>query len=96
MSVSSSQGLTSRVTTDCGGANEIQVSTCHFENKVKHKRGTYLRGRLCLGGLLGSVLSETLSLDALSLGIFLLIIRSEKVDLIIVFLSGGCLGGRSS
>lgn len=58
------------------------------------RRGTYLRDGLGLVRLLGGVSSDTLSLDALGF-LVLLFIRSEEIDLIVVFI-GGSLLGRSS
>lgn len=55
-----------------------------------------MRERRCslgLVGLLGGVLGETLLLDALSLGVNLVVRGAEEVDIVVVLLSGG--GGGS-
>lgn len=51
-----------------------------------------LGGNLGLGSLLLAVGSQTLLTDTGSLGILLLVVRAEQVDIIVV-LSGGGLGG---
>lgn len=50
-----------------------------------------------LGGLLGGVVGETLLLEGLGLGINLLVVGSEEINVIIILLSsgGGRGGGRS-
>jgi hypothetical protein len=52
-----------------------------------------LGGGLDLAGLLLVVLGQTLSLQLLSLGVLLLVVAAEQIDIIVILLSGGgCLG----
>ena len=62
--------------------------------RLNVKGDNRLSGRLGLAGLLLGVLSETLFADTSSLSVLLLVVRAEKVDIVIILLSllGG-LGG---
>jgi hypothetical protein len=55
----------------------------------------YLGDGLRFVCLFGSVLREAFCFELLSLGIFLLVIRSKEIDVFIIF-SGGRRRGRSS
>lgn len=69
----------------------IEISLIIPRLDVKGDDG--LGGGLGLGGLLGGVLGESLLLELLSLLIDLIVVGSEKVDIIVVLLLSG--GGRS-
>ena len=79
MSVSSSHGLTSSVTTDC---SRRAVSA-----RLRPARGTHLGDRLGLLRLLGVVRGDALGLDALGLGVVLVVVP-EEVDLLLLLLGG--------
>ena len=78
MSVSSSHGFTSSVTTD-------YQSHTQSSNTLTEKESAHLGDGLGLSGLLSVVGSDTLGLDALSLSV-LLIVGAEEVDIVVILL----------
>lgn len=82
MSVSSSQGFTSKVTTD-------YMKPMRFRRAVQDSM-TYFGDGLGFVGLLGGICSDTLRLDSLSFCIFILII-SEEINFLFLLLSGSNL-----
>ena len=101
MSVSSSQGLTSKVTTDYKKTQKnTQSQNPNSNTRIYEQKEikTHLGNGLGLSSLLCVVGSDTLSLDPLSLGI-LLIVGTEEVNVLIIvllLLSGGSGSSRGS
>jgi len=91
-------GLTPQETLH-GDATDVSLKGSHVGliiPRLDIKGAHGLGNGLGLGGLLGGVLGKTLLLDLLGLLIDLLIVRAEKVDILIIIGGSGSSGGSSS